>query len=67
MRRLLFVPALILVVVGIIFTLQGANVVRGSSLMSGHPLWEVVGIVFIVTGLVLAWFGAARGRRRASS
>lgn len=64
MRRLLFLPALILVVVGIIFALQGANVLRGSSLMSGRPLWEVVGIILIIVGLILGWLGAARGRRR---
>lgn len=64
MRRLLFLPALILVVIGIIFALQGANVLRGSSLMSGRPLWEVVGIIFIIVGLILGWLGAARGRRR---
>jgi len=63
MRRLLFIPAFILVLIGLIFTLQGANVIRGSSLMSGRPLWEGIGIIFILVGLILGWLGAARGRR----
>lgn len=65
MRRLLLIPAVLLVLVGLVFTLQGTNVIKGSSLMSGHAQWSVIGLVLIIIGLVVGWFGL--GRRRASA
>ncbi|MGH7911940.1 MAG: hypothetical protein ACREQM_05855 [Candidatus Dormibacteraceae bacterium] len=61
MRRLLFLPALVLVVVGLVFTLQGVGVLPGS-FMTGERQWAAIGIVLIVIGLILAWLGSA-GRR----
>lgn len=66
MRRLLLVPAVILILVGLVFTLQGFGVLPGS-FMTGERQWAEIGLVLIVVGLVLAWFGLAprRGRRGA--
>ncbi len=64
MRRLLLIPAVLLILIGLIFTLQGVNVLKGSSLMSGHSQWAAIGIVLILVGLILGWFGLGRRRAR---
>jgi protein-S-isoprenylcysteine O-methyltransferase Ste14 len=52
------------VVVGVVFILQGANVLHGS-MMSGHGGYAVLGVVVVVIGAaLLAWAwrrGAASG------
>lgn len=51
-------------VVGIVWILQGTNVIRGSG-MSGHGLYAVLGIVLVVIGAtLLEW--TRRLRRRHS-
>ena len=37
---------------GIVWTLQGANVLPGS-FMTGSTLWLVIGVVFVVGGIAL--------------
>lgn len=59
------VPGVILGAVGLIWTLQGLNVLGGSA-MSGSPLWATVGPIVLIAGLVLIGIGIAR-RRRSSS
>ena len=56
-RRLaLLVVGVILLLMGIVFSLQGANVITGSSLMSGNSTYIYVGILVAIIGLVLvAW------------
>jgi len=51
-NRLLRVVAVVLAVVGGVFTLQGIGVL-GGSFMSGSATWAVIGIAMIVLGLVL--------------
>ena len=63
MQRLLLLPAILLIMIGLVFTLQGVGVHPGSG-MSGHQQWWVIGIVMIVIGLVLRWLAAHRGRAR---
>jgi hypothetical protein len=60
MKPLRVVLGAVLILVGIVWTLQGLNVVGGSA-MSGVTLWAVVGPVVAVGGVVLA----ISGRRRA--
>lgn len=50
---------ILLVVVGIVWTLQGVGLLGGSA-MSGVTTWAVIGPLVAVGGLVLA----VRGRRR---
>jgi hypothetical protein len=59
------VPGLILSVVGLIWTLQGLDVLRGSA-MSGSPLWAIIGPIVQVVGVILIVIalGIARRRRR---
>lgn len=43
------------VFVGVIWILQGINVLPGS-FMTGHIIWAAWGVVAIVTGGALTWF-----------
>lgn len=44
----------LLVLVGAVWTLQGANVLPGS-FMTGSQFWLVVGLVCVVAGAALLW------------
>ena len=44
----------LLVLIGTVWTLQGANVLPGS-FMTGSRFWLVVGVVCVVAGGVLLW------------
>lgn len=55
------VPGVILTGVGLVWTLQGLDVLRGS-VMSGSPVWATIGPIVLVVGLVL--IGVAIARRR---
>lgn len=60
-------PGLVLVgvvvaLLGLLFTLQGAGVIHGS-VMSNTTFWTVAGPIIIVIGLILASAGV-RGRSR---
>jgi hypothetical protein len=60
MKRAVFVGVgLLLMVVGVIFALQGAGVIGGSA-MSGVTIWAVVGPVIAVVGLAVAVTGLRR-------
>jgi hypothetical protein len=52
----------VLALLGLLFTLQGTDVIGGSA-MSGTTFWAVAGPVIIVIGLVVAAVGV-RGRLR---
>lgn len=49
--------------VGLIWTLQGFDVLRGSA-MSGSSLWAIIGPIVLVIGLVLIGIAIANARRR---
>ncbi|GAB3983155.1 hypothetical protein V1634_25060 [Plantactinospora veratri] len=53
---------LLAVVVGAVWTLQGLGRL-GGSVMTGEPLWAVIGPVVVVAGLVLVVLGL-RARNR---
>jgi hypothetical protein len=53
------VSGLILVAVGIVWILQGLDLLKGS-FMSGHSFWAWMGALAVLLGLPLV----ARGRRR---
>lgn len=56
-------PALgaLLVLIGAVWTLQGAGVLPGS-FMTGSRLWLAIGLVCLVAGAALLW-RAVRGRK----
>ncbi len=51
----------LLVLIGAVWTLQGANVI-GGSFMTGSTLWLVIGLVVLASGIALVIRGL-RGRR----
>ena len=54
----------LLVLMGLIWTLQGLDVLKGSALMSGKTLWAIIGpIVAIIGVLVVARAVRARAPR----
>jgi hypothetical protein len=58
-RALLVGVGLLLMLVGVIFALQGAGVIGGSA-MSGVTLWAVAGPVIALAGLAIAVVGLRR-------
>jgi len=52
----------LLVLMGLIWTLQGLGVIQSSSPMTGVTLWAVIGPVVAIIGAVLI-VGALRARR----
>jgi predicted permease len=63
MRRLLLLPAVVLVAVGLVFTLQGVGMLPGS-FMTGDRRWAAIGVVLILVGSSLSWLGLGRRRPR---
>lgn len=57
----MIVLGVILFLIGLLWLLQGLNVMGGSGGMNGNKLWAVVGPVVAVIGIVLAVQGQ-RGR-----
>ena len=43
----------LLVLMGVIWTLQGLDVIKGSALMSGKTLWAVIGPIVAIGGALL--------------
>jgi hypothetical protein len=60
-KGLLIVAGVLVALAGVVFTLQGLNVMGGST-MSGRTIWAVLGPVIAIIGLIVAAFGVRRGR-----
>jgi hypothetical protein len=58
----LVIAGVVVALVGLLFTLQGAGVINGSA-MSGSAFWVIAGPVIILAGLAVAGVGI-RGRMR---
>jgi hypothetical protein len=61
MRWVWIVLGVLAVLLGIVWTLQGLNILGGSA-MSGHIIFTVIGVIVGVVGLVLLGVGVQRGR-----
>jgi hypothetical protein len=59
MRWVSIVIGVLAVVIGIVWTLQGLNLLTGSG-MSGHLIFAVIGPIISVFGLVLLAVGVRR-------
>ncbi|MFI0418856.1 hypothetical protein [Spongiactinospora sp. 9N601] len=57
---ILVIAAVVLILLGGLWTLQGIGVV-GGSVMTGDTTWAIIGPIVVVAGLVAAFF-ALRGR-----
>jgi len=53
LRWALIVVGILLLIFGTIFALQGANVIKGSSVMSGNSAYIYVGGALAVIGLIM--------------
>ena len=60
-KPLWVVVGVVLALLGLVWTLQGFDVLQGSS-MSGTTTWSIIGPIVLVIGVVLAAVGV-RGRR----
>ena len=56
----------LILLAGIVFSLQGANVITGSSLMCGNSTYIYVGAVVAIIGLALLALSSRVGNRPAS-
>ena len=52
MKRLLTIIGIVLLLVGVLWILQGYNII-GGSVMSGQMIWALLGIVAGIVGAVL--------------
>ena len=59
MRLLGNIVAAIILLLGVVWTLQGANVI-GGSVMSGQSQWLFTGIVLLIVGIGALWWINAR-------
>jgi Mg2+ and Co2+ transporter CorA len=63
-RRLaLIIVGAILLLMGIVFSLQGADVITGSQVMSGNSAYIYIGGVVSVVGIVLLVLAYRQGRQ----
>jgi hypothetical protein len=62
MRWVLLVVGALMLVTGLVWTLQGLDVLGGSA-MSGNAVWAVVGPIVAVAGVVLVGLAVRRGRQ----
>jgi hypothetical protein len=60
-KGVLIVAGVLVALAGVIFTLQGLNVIGGSA-MSGHTIWAVLGPVIAIAGLGVATAGVRQSR-----
>jgi hypothetical protein len=60
-KGLLVAVGALVTIAGVVFALQGFNVVGGSA-MSGKSLWAVLGPLIAVAGLIIATVGLRRGK-----
>lgn len=60
---LFLVSGVLLSAVGLVWTLQGLNILGGSA-MSGSSLWATIGPIVLVVGLVLIGIAIAVAVRR---
>ncbi|WP_431278354.1 hypothetical protein [Leifsonia poae] len=63
---LFLILGVILAAVGLVWTLQGFNVMQGSA-MSGSSMWAIIGPIVLIIGVVLIVIAIARRRRRGTS
>ncbi len=66
-KIVLLVIGVLLLLAGIVFSLQGANIITGSSLMSGNSTYIYVGAVVAIIGLALLVLSTRVGNKPAPS
>ena len=59
MRIAINVAGVILLLLGLVWVLQGANIM-GGSVMSGDSKWSVIGVIVMLVGLGVVWWANRR-------
>ena len=59
MKIALDVVGVVVLLAGLVFFLQGLNVLLGSP-MSGQPQWVIIGGIMVIIGAALLWFANRR-------
>jgi hypothetical protein len=59
MRWILLVVGALMLVMGLVWTLQGLNVLGGSA-MTGNTMWAVIGPIVAIAGVILVGLGVRR-------
>ncbi|TAK24418.1 MAG: hypothetical protein EPO26_06240 [Chloroflexota bacterium] len=52
----------LLALVGLVWIGQGLNILPGS-MMSGQPIYAILGLIILALGLWLLWIGGRRARK----
>lgn len=58
--------AIVLILVGVIWILQGANILPGS-FMTGQPEWFVAGVVTLIVGVLVGRYARKQQQAEADS
>ena len=61
-RVILSVVGVVLILVGVLWTLQGLGMV-GGSVMSGVTMWAIIGPIVALVGAYLIWRASRRAAR----
>ena len=61
-RTALVIIGVIVLIIGLVFAGQGANLIPGSS-MTGDRMWLYIGAILAVVGILLAVLGLRRSGR----
>ena len=54
------VVGVILLLLGLVWILQGLNVLQGSAVMSGKNEWAVIGMIVVLVSLAVFWWANLR-------
>ncbi len=57
------VLGVVVILTGVVWTLQGLGMIVSSSFMTGDRTWVVIGAVAAVGGAALSWWGWSRRSR----
>ncbi len=60
-KWLFLILGVLLILVGLVWTLQGLDLM-GGSVMSGVTLWAIVGPIVALVGVYVLWRGVRRAR-----
>jgi hypothetical protein len=66
-RWMTLVPGVLLVIAGLVWILQGLNLLGQTGGMNGHPVWAVIGLVAVLAGLGLLLTATRVHRARRSA
>lgn len=63
MKILMLIVAAVLIVIGVVWSLQGLGVIGGSA-MSGNSMWAIIGPIVVLVGLGVGLVALRRGATR---